>query len=96
MIVDAKTTTSLSSERPCPDIVGEVMVEMTPCIAVRDAISGVIWTALTGVHIDLIIAAERELGIARQPGNDRFVAGYLEGGQFVTGLRRVNKFTPKS
>ena len=57
-------------------------------IAVRAAVSGIIWTAATGIHIELILAAERELGIARHPGNDRFVCGYIENGEFVTALRR--------
>jgi hypothetical protein len=59
-------------------------------LAVRDAITARIFTASAGCHFDLIIAAERELGIAHQNGNDRFVCGYLddENGEFVTGITK--------
>jgi hypothetical protein len=61
-------------------------------LAVRDAVTGEIFTAPAGCHIDLILAAEHELGLPRQPGNDRFVCGYLdENGQFVTGITQSFK-----
>lgn len=61
-----------------------------PCLAIRDAITERIWTASSGIHLQLIIKAEAELGLPREQGNSRFVAGYLQDGKFVTGLHLKN------
>lgn len=54
-------------------------------IAVRDKITGRVWNANGGIHVDLVITAERELGLTARPqaeavgrsNDDRFDARYI-------------------
>ena len=63
---------------------------MPDLLAVFDSVTAETWSASSGTHYDLVLVAEAALGLEHIPGNDRLVCGYLEDGQFVTGLRRLD------
>jgi hypothetical protein len=58
-------------------------------LAVRDSVTGAVWVKPTGTHYDLVLIAEAALELDHVPGNDRFVCGCLEDGQFVAAITKA-------